>query len=637
VPLWLKHCCISLCALGVGWAAQAEVSTAQLNAAGGRMVLAQQLAVLEDVAGTLAFSDVQKADADGRFRTHTAEHFNVGYSSSVWWLKFTVTRSADATIDPLLEIAFPTIDAIDVYIPTAQGVDHQRGGDLLPWTARAIQHPNHVFALALPEGSTTVYIRLASKSVLSAPMTLWEARAFEASISTKQMIAGVFYGLLLTVLAYNIALWISLRDRVYLYYIGHAIAGAVYLFSFDGYAYQYLWPQSVYLANHAMVVAMALYVTFSMLFAREFMALDTAAPRTSRLIAVFSALGLLFGLIATGNGLLELQVSIRVVAGLAALSSLVTLVASVRETWRGSRPARFFLLASAALLVFILFGSARSVALAPANFFTIYCLHVGLALEVLLLSFGLADRIHAMRTEHAEAQAAKLSTQQALLEATQRSERELEQRVAERTTALHEATARLQVEAGAREQLLIQLKQNEEKMRYMAQHDALTGLPNRYSMQERLAVSLEMARRNQQKLAVMMLDLDGFKQINDTHGHAAGDWVLSTVAQRLSATVRGADTVARLGGDEFVVLATALESAEDAMVVARKLSEAVSAPVRAAHGDWQVGCSVGLAIYPLDGETAELLIAIADREMYRVKEARHAADRTGRVGEGLRA
>jgi hypothetical protein len=135
-----------------------------------------------------------------------------------------------------------------------------------------------------------------------------------------------------------------------------------------------------------------------MLFAREFMALDTAAPRTSRLIAVFSALGLLFGLIATGNGLLELQVSIRVVAGLAALSSLVTLVASVRETWRGSRPARFFLLASAALLVFILFGSARSVALAPANFFTIYCLHVGLALEVLLLSFGLADRIHAMRT-----------------------------------------------------------------------------------------------------------------------------------------------------------------------------------------------------------------------------------------------
>jgi diguanylate cyclase (GGDEF)-like protein len=109
------------------------------------------------------------------------------------------------------------------------------------------------------------------------------------------------------------------------------------------------------------------------------------------------------------------------------------------------------------------------------------------------------------------------------------------------------------------------------------------------------------------------------------------------VAQRLSATVRGADTVARLGGDEFVVLATALENAEDAMVVARKLSEAVSAPVRAPHGDWQVGCSVGLAIYPLDGETAELLIAIADREMYRVKAARHAADKTGRVGEALRA
>jgi diguanylate cyclase (GGDEF)-like protein len=291
----------------------------------------------------------------------------------------------------------------------------------------------------------------------------------------------------------------------------------------------------------------------------------------------------------------------------------------VREVVRGYRPAKFFLLAWSGLLVFILLGTLRNFGLAPANFATIYCLHIGLVLDVLLLSFGLGDRINTMRAEKEAAQAEALATERALLEATQRNERELEHRVAERTLELNRANDNLRREAGERESLMSQLRESEERMRFMAQHDALTGLPNRYSMQERLSLAIEVSRRNRKMLAVMLVDLDKFKAVNDTRGHAAGDQLLATVANRLRTSVRASDTVARLGGDEFVILAGELDRIDDAAMVAEKVSDMVSLPVPLEGGPWNITCSIGIAIFPRDAEDAPDLLALADKAMYGIK------------------
>jgi diguanylate cyclase (GGDEF)-like protein len=166
---------------------------------------------------------------------------------------------------------------------------------------------------------------------------------------------------------------------------------------------------------------------------------------------------------------------------------------------------------------------------------------------------------------------------------------------------------------------LSESREAEETARQMALHDALTALPNATLFGDRLALALEQARRHQWHLAVMFLDLDGFKQVNDRHGHDVGDRVLQRVAQQLTAAVRGGDSVARRGGDEFLILMLELRDDAAAMQFAAKLVDCVGAESVAAGVAHPVTASVGVAIFPDDGDTAELLLQRADTAMYAAK------------------
>jgi diguanylate cyclase (GGDEF)-like protein len=162
-----------------------------------------------------------------------------------------------------------------------------------------------------------------------------------------------------------------------------------------------------------------------------------------------------------------------------------------------------------------------------------------------------------------------------------------------------------------------ELRAAEATILHMAHHDALTGLPGRLLFHDRLEHALRHALRNDETLAVMYLDLDGFKAVNDTRGHAAGDRLLQAVALNLQNALRRSDTVARLGGDEFAIVCPDLRDADNAPVVARKLLEAVRScgPIDGVP----VSASIGIALYPYDGATAETLLSDADTAMYRAK------------------
>jgi len=164
-------------------------------------------------------------------------------------------------------------------------------------------------------------------------------------------------------------------------------------------------------------------------------------------------------------------------------------------------------------------------------------------------------------------------------------------------------------------------KERELRIQHLADHDALTGLLNRRLLEDRLQQSVNLARRNESMVAVMLIDLDGFKAVNDQYGHLMGDYVLRTVAKRLKDCVRESDTVARLGGDEFVVLLSGQRSPEDSSVVAEKVLGALTQPVAAGGRRFEIGASIGISIFPRDGATAENLLKHADAAMYRVKEA----------------
>ncbi len=176
--------------------------------------------------------------------------------------------------------------------------------------------------------------------------------------------------------------------------------------------------------------------------------------------------------------------------------------------------------------------------------------------------------------------------------------------------------------------------QLERELHDIATHDFLTGLPNRMVLQDRLNVALEGARRNRTKLAVMMLDLDRFKVVNDTYGHSMGDKVLMAAGQRLVALVRKSDTVARVGGDEFLVLLPKIAAIEDTVKVAKKILETFRKPFVVNGYKIRITTSVGFAIYPEDGEDSDALMRNADIAMYWVKEQErdnYASYSTGKV------
>jgi diguanylate cyclase (GGDEF)-like protein len=187
--------------------------------------------------------------------------------------------------------------------------------------------------------------------------------------------------------------------------------------------------------------------------------------------------------------------------------------------------------------------------------------------------------------------------------------RALEGEVRERDMVDHQMAAAIEQEEGAR---------------YAALHDVLTGLPNRALFNDRLEHGIAQAKRHGWTLAMMFVDLDQFKRINDTYGHDAGAVVLQTTAQRLKESTRGDDTVSRQGGDEFLYLLTEIHDEKDIAMIAEKVIQTIQVPcnvrIRGLNINPSIGASIGISMFPKNGTTADTLIRRADEAMYRAKQ-----------------
>ena len=201
--------------------------------------------------------------------------------------------------------------------------------------------------------------------------------------------------------------------------------------------------------------------------------------------------------------------------------------------------------------------------------------------------------------------------------ALRRAQRTLEQRVEERTLELARVNAGLQAEVAER-------RLADQRVVHMAHHDALTGLPNRTLFADRVGQAIARAHRRAGKLAVLFLDLDRFKNVNDSLGHATGDLLLTAVAQRLTACLREEDTAARLGGDEFIISLPDVADAGEAARVAGRILIELAKPFAIAQHQLHADGSIGIAMYPSDGDSAETLMRNADTAMYHAKESGRA-------------
>ena len=191
--------------------------------------------------------------------------------------------------------------------------------------------------------------------------------------------------------------------------------------------------------------------------------------------------------------------------------------------------------------------------------------------------------------------------------------------VAEQLTVVNNALEEEIIERERLEHQLVSVRAQEESARHAAFHDPLTGLPNRVLFNDRLEHGLSQAIRHSWNLAVMFVDLDEFKSINDLYGHDVGDAVLQIISQRLKETTRVDDTVSRHGGDEFLYLLMKINNIRDATLVAKKIIKAIQKPCNIGTRDLVIRASIGISIFPNNGKSADDLIKSADKAMYQAK------------------
>ncbi len=277
------------------------------------------------------------------------------------------------------------------------------------------------------------------------------------------------------------------------------------------------------------------------------------------------------------------------------LNAILIFSCGIACAWRGAPGARILVLAWFALLFGALLTSLRNFGLIPNNALTANAMPIGSALEMLLLSFGLAARFNELKRQKAEAQAQLLAAQQDALHTAHEHERTLAQHVAERTEQLEAANARL---------------------RELAMHDALTGLANRTALETYFRDAFD---RHRDHLRVLLIDLDGFKHVNDRYGHGVGDRVLAEVAQRIRDGAGREDLAARLGGDEFVVVTPDARSDLAVRALSDRIRGAVAQPIRVDDGIVHITASIGVAGLDTDTPDARDLLMRADRAMYAAK------------------
>ncbi len=535
---------------------------------------------------------------------------NFGYRAGAVWLRFVLHPTPDAPSEWLLEVAYPPLDRVSLFLPhPAGGPTVMEAGDMLPFAARVFPHRNIVFPLHLTPGvPQTVYLRVETEGNSTIPVHVWQPAALAEHDRGSYAVLAFYYGLLIALLAFNLLLFLTVRDPLYLMYVGMAAGMGIGQLSLNGFGNLWLWPEATKWGNDALAWGFALCGLSGALFARRF--LDTArhTPVLDRLLLVAVAV---FGALVAFGMFVHYRV-LAVGVSLAGLGfSLLAVVAGIRCFQKRQPGAGYFLLAWTLLLTGVATLSSRNMGWLPTNWFTSYAMQIASALEMVLFSFALAHRINTLRREKELAQVAALKAGEGVVAALKRSETELENRVAERTQELALANERLR-ESAARH-------------KRQATQDALTGLANRMLLDDRLDQAIERARRAGTKVGVVMIDLDDFKPVNDTYGHAVGDDLLVAVAAHLREAVRASDTVARYGGDEFVLVIEGVHGREDIAPVVASVRVRLSAPVYGGERNLAIDASIGISVYPDDATDASALLRRADEGMYAAKTARKTA------------
>lgn len=528
------------------------------------------LQIIEDKSGEMNFDQARRRFASARVGSVPGAKISVGFTDSAWWGKLSINKAVlDGYRGPLmLEFTKPALSSIRAYIPVRGSPDAtpnwivKTTGETEPSVSREILSRSFVFLIpGSYDPELPIYFRIETFVSLNTHVLIWLPQHLANKLSQDGLLFGLVFGVMAAMSLYNLILFLFLREKVYLHYVFYVLSVALDISIIYGLMSALLAPEQG-LEPFFRWVCLCAPLFFGPYFLRSFLNL----PKTSRfwngVCLLFMGMALaspLFSFIVGTNAINQI---INFQGFASAVLFLILLIDFLR---RGYTQVRFLLIAWSTFIFGVLLFTMGGIII-PRSPVTIYTMAVGASFESILLSFALADRIRMLRRSHEK------------LSLSQRHYREL------------------------------------------AERDGLTGLYNRRYTFERLPDEIKTVTTIGGDMSLLIMDVDNFKQFNDTFGHPEGDKVLIKLAQTIESNIRSHDAGCRYGGEEFIVVLPGTRK-DDAFRVAERIrnqfGQSIFSP--AAGAMVQVTVSIGLTSLEEGDQDADELIKRADSALYKAK------------------
>ncbi len=377
--------------------------------------------LVEDPSGNWALEDAIAAlQSDGE--VWNGPGFPVfGFTSSAYWAAVTFDNAFTSDQEWLAKMKFATIDQIDLYYQLPEGTwVHKAAGDTLPLANRDIDHHSIIFTVPIFAGQTqTLYFRVQNAGSLQLPISLMSLEEFQLQSKTEFFWAGVYYGLVLIIALYSFFIWVSTRDRSYLYYVLFLLSGGLYSFAFQGFAYQFLWPDNPFWANRSILLLCGLTSASGLMFVRYFIEVGKVNQALDKLLYWMALVSLAYAVLCI---ILPYFLLSRLLIVMTLTDLVLISYVACKIMRRGSRPAIFFASAWSILLISIFIEVVQRIGVNIPPLLSFHSLQLGTSVSVVLLSLGLGDRINSLIKEYSSVQNDMLKANQLKIEALQKAD-----------------------------------------------------------------------------------------------------------------------------------------------------------------------------------------------------------------------
>lgn len=424
---------------------------------GENKVIGQYAAIYEDPTNALGIANILNTPL--KFIPSKNEIPSLPLSKSDFWLKFTIKNTTNNSL-LLLELQFPTLQLCEFYYPENGTYKNLSASDRVDFTERKYKHQNFIFDVNLPiDSQATYYLRVRSSEQMVLPLTLGTPQKIGESLLTKDLLWGIFIGIIIVMMLYNFFVYVSTKEIEYIYYVLYITFIGLTQVSLSGYTFRYIFPNYPNLFQKGIVIFPSLAGIFALLFIKNFLHSKKSAPKLDKLLTIGFILYSIALLLRLFNFDHE---AYRMIDISALFSTIITYIVSIKRAYNGYRPAKFFLVAWTMFMSGLILFVLRNLGLLPHNNFTNYTLQLGVALEVTLLSFALADKLNILKKEKEVSQLQALEAAKANEKLIREQNIVLEQKVSERTSELNEANEGLSLTLENLKQTQTQLVESEK-------------------------------------------------------------------------------------------------------------------------------------------------------------------------------